>query len=98
MSQFGKILRERREQKQLLLRHVAAKMDMDTALLSKIERGERNARREQVDLLASILDLNAQDLLTRWLADRVYELIEDEEVGMKALMEAATTYKKSQQP
>jgi len=95
MSTFGTTIRQRREEKSLLLRQVAAQMDMDTALLSKIERGERTARRLHVEALADILELDAKELLTQWLADRVYQLIEDEDIGMNALQEAGTIYRNS---
>lgn len=85
MNNFGEIIRQRREEKELLLRHVAAQLDIDTAMLSKVERGERNAKREHVVMLSKILDLDINELLTLWLADRVYEVIEDEEVGLSAL-------------
>lgn len=85
MNKFGEIIRHRREEKELLLRQVAAQLDIDTAMLSKVERGERNAKREHVVMLSKILDLNNKELLTLWLADRVYEVIEDEEVGLNAL-------------
>lgn len=85
MNKFGAIIRQRREEKELLLRHVAAQLDIDTAMLSKVERGERNAKREHVVMLSKILELDTKELLTLWLADRVYEVIEDEEVGLNAL-------------
>ncbi|MEY3500505.1 MAG: hypothetical protein RL308_2174 [Bacteroidota bacterium] len=85
MNKFGEIIRHRREEKDLLLRHVAAQLDIDTAMLSKIERGERNAKREHILLLSQILELEHKELLTLWLADKVYEVIEDEEVGLSAL-------------
>jgi transcriptional regulator with XRE-family HTH domain len=85
MNKFGEIIRQRREEKALLLRHVAAQLDIDTAMLSKVERGERNAKREHVVMLSKILELDTKELLTLWLADRVYEVIEDEEVGLNAL-------------
>ncbi|MBI2258638.1 MAG: helix-turn-helix transcriptional regulator [Flavobacteriia bacterium] len=85
MNKFGEVIRQRREEKELLLRHVAAQLDIDTAMLSKVERGERNAKREHVVMLSKILDLDTKELLTLWLADRVYEVIEDEEVGLNAL-------------
>lgn len=85
MNKFGEIIRQRREEKELLLRQVAAQLDIDTAMLSKVERGERNAKREHVVMLSKILDLDINELLTLWLADRVYEVIEDEEVGLSAL-------------
>jgi len=42
----------------MLLRHLAAKLDIDTVMLSKIERGERTAKRDHVDGLINILNLD----------------------------------------
>jgi len=82
---IGEILREKREEKGLLLRHVSAKLDIDTAILSKIERSERKATKEQVLKLAEILDLNKDDLLVQYLSERILYEIKDEELGSKAL-------------
>lgn len=43
---------------------VAAALDIDAGLYSKIERGERPAKREQVIALASILHTDEKELLT----------------------------------
>ena len=58
LKKTGEIIREKREKKRLLLRHVSAQLDIDTAILSKIERGERKATREQITKLADILELD----------------------------------------
>ena len=63
----------------MLLRELAAAVQMDTALLSKIERGKRRARREQVAAFAKALKTDHKTLHKKWLADQVYELIRDEE-------------------
>lgn len=100
MNKFGETIRQKREEKELLLRHLAAQLDIDTAMLSKVERGERNVKREQVVLLSKILDLDKNELLTLWLADRVYEVIKDDELGMNALKvaeNAINEYKKTKQ-
>lgn len=81
----GKILREEREQKGLLLRQVAAMLDIDTAILSKIERNERKATKEQIIKLAEILDLNKENLLVQYLSEKILYEIKDEELGEKAL-------------
>lgn len=81
----GEILRASREKKGLLLRQVAAILEMDTAILSKVERGERKATREQILKLAEILDLNSQELLIHYLSEKIaYELV-DEEVASQTL-------------
>jgi transcriptional regulator with XRE-family HTH domain len=82
---IGEILRESREKKGLLLRQVAALLEMDTAILSKVERGERKASKEQILKLADVLDLNAQELLIHYLSEKIaYELL-DEDVASQTL-------------
>lgn len=48
MYSFGQKIRSLRESQGLLLRQVAAAIEIDQALLSKIERGERIATKNQV--------------------------------------------------
>lgn len=81
----GELLREKREERGLLLRHVSAKLDIDTAILSKIERNERKATKEQIIKLAEILDLNKENLLVQYLSEKILFEIKDEELGEKAL-------------
>lgn len=75
---FGNYIRKLREEKQLLLREVASQMNIDTALLSKIERGTRMARKEQVEDLAKALNKNKNELLNFWMADKIVKMIKDE--------------------
>lgn len=84
-NQFGDRVRQLREQQNLLLRQVAPLLEMDTPQLSKIERGERTAKKEQVGRLAEILRADKNELLTLWLADQVYDMVKDEDVAFKAL-------------
>jgi len=81
----GEILREKREEKGLLLRHVSAELDIDTAILSKIERSERKATKEQIVKLAEILDLDKDDLIIQYLSEKILCEIKDEKLGSKAL-------------
>ena len=93
--QFGERIKELRESKELLQRQLAASLEIDTPMYSKLERGERRAKREQVLLLADLLDADVHDLLTIWLADQVYDLVKDEEDAQNALKvaEERVTYK-----
>ncbi|MBQ0738627.1 helix-turn-helix transcriptional regulator [Aquimarina celericrescens] len=75
---FGEYIREIREEKQLLLREVASQMNIDTALLSKIERGTRLARKEQAEALAKALKQNKSELLQYWLADKIVYMLKEE--------------------
>lgn len=76
---FGEHIKQLREQNQLLQRQVASVLEIDTAMLSKIERGERRAKREHIPILASLLKSNEKELFTIWLADQVYDLIKEED-------------------
>lgn len=85
MNKFGDLIKQLREQNNLLQRQIASKLDIDTPMLSKIERGERKAKRAQVLLFAEILGANKDRLLTLWLADKLYEIVKNENTGTKAL-------------
>ena len=77
-----------RESQNMLLRQLAALLDMDTAQLSKIERGERNAKKETVIKLADILTVTSDELLILWLADQICDVVKDENIALKAMMVA----------
>ncbi len=79
-------IRTLREQNGMLQRKVAAALDVDAGLYSKIERGERSAKRDQVINLASILHADEKELLTLWLADQIKEITESEkEIAQDAI-------------
>jgi transcriptional regulator with XRE-family HTH domain len=82
---FGEHIRKLREQKQLLLREVASQMNIDTALLSKIERGTRFARKEQVEDLAKALNESENELLKLWMADKITEMLKEEKNSTEIL-------------
>jgi HTH-type transcriptional regulator, competence development regulator len=84
----GEILREERERQGLLLRQVAALLDMDTAILSKVERGERKPTREQIVKIADVLKLNKNGLLIQYLSEKIAYEIADEEIASEALKAA----------
>lgn len=84
-NQFGDRIRQLREKQNLLLRQVAPKLEMDTPMLSKIERGERMAKREQVTVISKIFNVPEEDLLSLWLADKVYDVVKDEKLANEAM-------------
>ena len=89
---FGEHIKQLREQNQLLQRQLANALDMDTAMLSKIERGERRAKREHIPILASLLKTNEKELFTLWFADQVYNLIKEENNASEILQVAEKKY------
>lgn len=82
---IGEKLRHIREEKELPLRKVAAMIDIDVAILSKMERGERRITKEVVLKLAEIYDYNSDKLLVSFLSDKILYEIQDEDLGIEAL-------------
>ena len=82
---LGQHVRQLREQKGLLLREVAAHLEIDTAMISKIERGEKSCKREHIERLATILDGSESKLISIWLADKILEIVRGEEDALSAL-------------
>ncbi|MEI9913121.1 MAG: helix-turn-helix transcriptional regulator [Bacteroidota bacterium] len=96
-NQFGEKIKQLRKANRLLQRQVAAQMEIDTPMLSKIERGDRKAKKDQVLLFAEILSANKEELLTLWLADQVVEVVQDEDFALGAMLvaEQEIKYEKS---
>jgi len=83
---FADKIRQLREEKKLLQRQLASVLEIDTPMYSKLERGDRLAKRTQVIAIANLLSADENELLTLWLADKVMEVLEDEnELAGKAL-------------
>lgn len=85
MTNFGEHIRTLREKRNLLLREMAANLNMDVAYLSKIERGNRMARREQVIAFAKELKEDENQLLKMWMAEQIVELVKDEKDSTEIL-------------
>lgn len=82
---FAEKIKQLRDQRQFPQRQLAAELKIDTATYCKIERGERRAKREQVIMLAKLLGIEQEELLTLWLADQVYFVLKDEKQICKIL-------------
>ena len=58
---------------------MAAYLEIDTPMFSKIERGDRRAKRSQVIQMATYFKVDKKEMLTLWLADKVLDALEDED-------------------
>ena len=76
---FGNKIKELREEQGLLQRQLSAALEIDTPMYSKIERGERKAKRSQIPIMAQMFEVDEKELLTIWLADKVQDTVEGEE-------------------
>jgi len=82
---LGNRIKELRESQGLLQRQLSAQLEIDTPMFSKIERGERRAKREQVLKIAELLKADVKELLALWLGDQIMEIVADEDQAMQAL-------------
>lgn len=82
---FGNKIRTLREEKQIPQRQLAAALEIDTATYCKIEKGDRRAKREQVTTLAVLLEVDSKELIRLWSADKVYDIIAEEEEATQIL-------------
>ena len=83
---FGNRIKELREEQGLLQRQLAVVLGIDVPMFSKIERGDRRAKREHVIILAQQLNVSEEELLSLWLADKIIDAIDnDNKVGLNAL-------------
>ena len=77
ITSFGEQLRSLRELKKMSLREVATEIGIDTSLLGKIERNERQATKEQIKLVAKFFSYDEQLLIEENLSDQLaYKIIE----------------------
>ena len=75
---LGKRIRELRNKNGVLQRQLASLLEIDTTMLSKIERGDRRAKRAQIVQLANYFQIDEKELLTLWVADKILEAVADE--------------------
>lgn len=82
---IGALLRALRKENGLGLAEVANAMDIDIAILSKMERGERNISRETLLKLSHLYRANEKVLLIHFLSEKVLHQIWNEDYGKEAL-------------
>ena len=97
MSAVGYKLRELREKSGYSLRKAAGAINIDIAILSKLERGERKLSKQLILKLAELYEVNADKLIIDFLSEKVLYELEDEDFGLEALKvaEKQLKYKKN---
>ena len=78
-----KRIKKLREEQKPLQRQLAAILEIDTPMFSKIERGDRRAKRGQVITLAQQFKVDEKELLTLWLADKVLDALKEGDDKLK---------------
>ena len=76
---LGQKIKELRLENGVLQRQLASLLEIDTPMFSKIERGNRRAKRTQVVQIANYFNVDEKELLTLWVADKVLDAVKNEE-------------------
>jgi len=94
---IGQKIKELRESKGMLQRELASKLKVGDGFLSKIERNQKVLKREHLLSISKIFDFAYIELETLWLANKVYDLIKDEDQAIQVLKvaEQEIKYRKS---
>ncbi|MDD7885264.1 helix-turn-helix domain-containing protein [Flavivirga sp. 57AJ16] len=91
---FGKRIKKLRESKGIYLREVGAALELDNAFISKVENEGRLLPRKHLGKLAEFLNVPKDELLVLWLSDKIKSIIEDKEIGKKALNKVLKDFEK----
>lgn len=94
---FGEYIKRLRTENGLTLTQLAAKLDLDSANLSKIENNKREFDERRLALLSKVFDLDIAELRTEFFSDliakKIYENNCDEQTLV--LAEEKVAYLKS---
>lgn len=85
IKSIGVHIRQLREKSNYSLKEVATNIGIDTSLLGKIERDERQPTKEHLILLAAFFNVNQRQLLQQAISDVIAHKIIDEDVGLNTL-------------
>jgi len=84
-NQFGTTVRRLRKERGLLLREVAALLEVDPSFLSRIEKNVKSAAKEHVVRLACILGADENDLMIAYLSDKILYELKGEKLAKEAI-------------
>jgi predicted nucleotidyltransferase/plasmid maintenance system antidote protein VapI len=84
MESFAEKVKKLRKDSGVPLRIVAAYLNIDQAILSKIENGKRIASRDIVNKLAKYYKVNKEALIILWLSDKLIYETKDENLALEA--------------
>tara|TARA_R100000306_G_C4381481_1_gene144938 strand:- start:10557 stop:10856 length:300 start_codon:yes stop_codon:yes gene_type:complete len=88
MDTFASKLKTLRLKQELLLRQVAAAVDVDTSMVSKFENGERFPTREQIEKLATFFKVPEDDFLIEAYSDKLTYDFNEEPLAIEILKQA----------
>jgi len=98
ITTFGERIRQLRENEKLPQRKVAALLDIDTSLLAKYERNERQPSKELIKKIADIFKADSEELIAEAFSDKLaYQILEqDADSKVLRVAESKVEYLKKQ--
>ncbi len=90
---IGQKIKQLREQSGMKQRELASKLDIGEGFLSKVENDQKQIKREDLKRISDLFKFSHKELTTLWLANKVYDLIKNENQGLEALKVAETQKK-----
>ncbi len=82
---LGQKLKQLRESKGLVLRQVAAVLNVDTAYVCKMEKNDKPVSKSHLKALSKIYELPESELIPYWLGEKVLHILEGNEHSVEAL-------------
>lgn len=85
-TNFGEFIRNLRTEGGMTLTQLAAKLELDSANLSKIENGKRDFDEKRLGKLATIFHLKLEDIKTEYFSDLFAKKIYDNNCSIETLL------------
>ncbi|WP_437373451.1 helix-turn-helix domain-containing protein [Maribacter litoralis] len=82
---LGQRIKELREKNGMLQRELSHQLSIGDAYLSKIESNQKILKREHLKVISKIFNEPIENLETLWLANKVFDLVKEENQGLNAL-------------
>ncbi len=82
---LGNEIKKLRTSRGIVQRMVAARLDVDSAYISKMESEEKPVSRSYINRLAELFEVSQKELEIIWLADRVLEVLANEPYAKEVL-------------
>lgn len=88
---FGEILKKYRNSKNLSIKDLAVKVNMDSSLLSRIENEKRLPSKENIQSFVNALEIKHEELVKAWLEDKISGILTEYLVVAPEVLKALET-------
>ncbi|MCX2678847.1 helix-turn-helix transcriptional regulator [Galbibacter sp. EGI 63066] len=82
---IGQKIKTLRENAGMLQRELAYRLEVGDAFISKVERNQKNLKKEHLKTISRLFKVPYSELETLWLANKIYDIIKDEKQAIDVL-------------